>query len=71
MEHIRAALAERGHDIARGAFPQTDDLLSRAINLSVGVVDGGLGSGFGITIRSTDDEIRGVGQAIRDAVMNA
>jgi len=71
MEHIRTALAERGHDIARGAFPQTDDLLSRAINLSVGVVDGGLGSGFGITIRSTDDEIREVGQAIRDAVMNA
>lgn len=71
MEHVRKALAERGHDIALGAFPRTDDRLSRAINFSVGVVDGGLGSGFGINIRSTDEEIEAVGRRIRDVVSRA
>ena len=41
----------------KGMLPQTDGLLDRAINLSVGVVDGGLGAGFGINIDSTDDEV--------------
>ncbi len=38
-------------------LPQTDDILGRAINLSVGVVDPGLGAGFGINILSDDEEI--------------
>jgi dTDP-4-amino-4,6-dideoxygalactose transaminase len=38
----------------KGMLPQTDDLLSRAINIGIGVDDGGLGAGFGVTIR--DDE---------------
>ena len=38
-------------------LPKTDDILSRAINLSVGVVDSGLGTDFGINILSTDEEI--------------
>ena len=38
----------------KGMLPQTDSLLSRAINISIGVVDAGLGSGFGIALR--DDE---------------
>ncbi len=36
---------------------QTDDILSRSINLSVGVVDPGLGADFGITILSDDEEV--------------
>jgi dTDP-4-amino-4,6-dideoxygalactose transaminase len=36
---------------------QTDTVLSRAINLSVGVVDPGIGASFGITVLSSDDEI--------------
>jgi dTDP-4-amino-4,6-dideoxygalactose transaminase len=36
---------------------QTDDILSRAVNLSVGVVDPGIGSSFGITVLSSDEEI--------------
>jgi dTDP-4-amino-4,6-dideoxygalactose transaminase len=36
---------------------QTDVILSRAINLSVGVVDAGIGASFGITVLSSDDEI--------------
>ncbi len=41
----------------KGMLPKTDDLVARAINISVGVVDGGLGSAFGINPMSTDAEI--------------
>jgi dTDP-4-amino-4,6-dideoxygalactose transaminase len=44
-------------EYARGMLPRTDSLIGRAINISVGVSDRGLGSGFGITIRSDDGEI--------------
>ncbi len=43
-------------------LPRTDDILDRAINLSVGVVDPGLGADFGINILSGDDEIRRKGE---------
>ncbi|MEL6186493.1 MAG: DegT/DnrJ/EryC1/StrS family aminotransferase [Myxococcota bacterium] len=68
MEHIIRELSERGHDVRKGAFPKTDDLLERAVNLSVGVVDGGLGSGFGVNIHSTDEEIQDVAVKVRAAV---
>ena len=35
----------------KGMLPQTDALLARAINLSIGVSDAGLGSAFGVTMR--------------------
>jgi len=35
----------------KGMLPQTDALLSRAINISIGVSDAGLGSAFGVTMR--------------------
>jgi len=41
----------------RGMLPRTDHLLERAINLSVGVVDRGLGAGFGVNPLSTDEEV--------------
>ena len=41
----------------KGMLPRTDDILGRAINISVGVVDRGLGSAFGIHPHSTDEEI--------------
>jgi len=44
-------------EYAKGMLPQTDDLLERAINISVGVVDRGLGSAFGIHPHSSDEEI--------------
>ncbi|WP_165975318.1 DegT/DnrJ/EryC1/StrS family aminotransferase [Actinomadura rubrisoli] len=40
-----------------GDLPRTDDILGRAINISVGVVDNGIGAGFGINIASSDAEI--------------
>lgn len=42
----------------KGMLPKTDDILSRAINISIGVVDVGLGSGFGINPLSTMEEIK-------------
>ncbi len=38
-------------------LPQTDDILKKAVNLSVGVVDAGIGASFGINILSTEEEI--------------
>ena len=47
-------------------LPQTDDILERAVNISVGVVDKGLGSGCGININSADEEIMAVAKRIRE-----
>ncbi len=42
---------------AKGMLQQTDRLLERAINISVGVVDAGLGSAFGINLNSSEEEV--------------
>ena len=57
MEHVLHYFKELGRPISKGSFPVTDDILSRSINISVGVVDGGLGAGWGLNIHSTDEEI--------------
>ena len=57
MEHVLQYLKKVGQPHQKGAYPKTDDILSRAMNISVGVVDGGLGAGWGININSTDKEI--------------
>jgi dTDP-4-amino-4,6-dideoxygalactose transaminase len=61
MDQVNRHLEEidRPHDL--GAYPRTDDVLKRSINISVGVVDDGLGAGWGIFIDSTDEEIEEVG----------
>ena len=41
----------------KGMLPVTDRILERAVNISIGVVDPGLGAGFGININSSDDEV--------------
>jgi dTDP-4-amino-4,6-dideoxygalactose transaminase len=46
-------------------LPKTDDILERAVNISVGVVDKGLGSPFGISIVSDDKEIFEVAEKIK------
>ena len=51
-------------------LPATDDILERAVNLSVGVVDKGLGSGLGINIHSTPEEIQAVAENIRKIVLS-
>jgi dTDP-4-amino-4,6-dideoxygalactose transaminase len=58
MEQILAVVDERGKKRYRShMLPRSDDILGRSIALSVGVVDPGLGAGFGITVLSSDDEI--------------
>ena len=57
MEHVLAHLKKVGQPHTKGSYPKTDDILSRAMIISVGVVDGGLGAGWGININSTDAEI--------------
>jgi uncharacterized protein YqfA (UPF0365 family) len=49
-------------------LPVTDDILERAVNISVGVVDKGLGAGTGININSTEAEIKQVAANIRNIV---
>ena len=41
----------------KGMLPRTDDLLSRSINISIGVSDAGLGSAFGVTINDDLSEV--------------
>jgi dTDP-4-amino-4,6-dideoxygalactose transaminase len=67
MEHVGRWLAEHGRPSAKGAYPRTDDILSRSINLSVGVVDAGLGAAFGIGIRSSDEDIERAARSFRAA----
>ena len=46
MEHVLAHLKEIGQPHTKGAYPRTDDILSRAMNISIGVVNGGLDAGW-------------------------
>ncbi len=57
MEHVMNYLKDIGQPFMKGAYPRTDDVLSRSMNISIGVVDGGLGAGWGINIDSTDVDI--------------
>ena len=57
MEHVLKHLKEVGQPHTKGAYPKTDEILSRALNISIGVVDDGLGAGWGININSSDKDI--------------
>lgn len=67
MEHVLNHLKEAGQPHTKGSYPKTDDILSRAMNISVGVVDGGLGAGWGININSTEDEIEAAAKQFIEA----
>jgi len=49
-------------------LPQTDSILERAVNISVGVVDKGLGAGYGININTPDEEIVTVGENLAKVI---
>ena len=51
----------------KGMLPQTDDLLSRSINISIGVSDPGLGSAFGVTMSDGADEVDRKAEEFRKA----
>jgi dTDP-4-amino-4,6-dideoxygalactose transaminase len=67
MEHVMRYMAEHGRPHGKGAYPHTDDILARSIALSVGVVDTGLGAGFGINIDASDEEIQRCASQFRRA----
>jgi 8-amino-3,8-dideoxy-alpha-D-manno-octulosonate transaminase len=50
------------------SLPQTDDILARAVNISIGVVDKGLGSATGININSDDAEIESMGKRLAEII---
>jgi dTDP-4-amino-4,6-dideoxygalactose transaminase len=68
MEHFIETMRKLGRPAAKGTLPRTDSLLERSMNISIGVVDPGLGSGFGIHINSTDAEIEEVAKKFNDAL---
>jgi len=51
----------------RGMLPQTDALLGRAINISIGVSDPGLGSSFGVTMLDGSDSVDAYAAGFRRA----
>jgi dTDP-4-amino-4,6-dideoxygalactose transaminase len=53
----------------RGMLPQTDALLARAINISIGVSDAGLGSAFGVTVRDGLDVVDARADQFRQVAM--
>lgn len=67
MEHVLNHLKSVGQPHTKGSYPKTDDILSRAMNISIGVVDEGLGSGWGININSSDTEIEVAAKQFIDA----
>lgn len=75
MEHLRSRRIVSGfarsvadYVAEPGSLPATDALLARSITLGVGVVDPGIGSAFGINVRSTASDIEKVADRFRAAV---
>ncbi len=67
MEHVLHHLRKVGQPCTKGSYPKTDDILKRAMNISIGVVDGGLGSAWGININSSDAEIEAAAKQFLNA----
>lgn len=61
---------ERELDYKPHMLEKTDSILERAVNISVGVVDKGLGAGYGININSSNEEIKSVAERIRNIILN-
>jgi dTDP-4-amino-4,6-dideoxygalactose transaminase len=55
----------------RGDLPQTDDVLARTVAVSTGTSDWYAGTGFGVTVHSSDDDIEACAAAFADAVRGA
>jgi dTDP-4-amino-4,6-dideoxygalactose transaminase len=67
MEHVLEYLKKIGRPHTKGSYPKTDDILNRSMNLSIGVVDGGLGAGWGININSSDADIEAAAEEFNKA----
>ena len=51
-------------------LPVTDDIRERAVSISVGVVEKGLGADTGININSTEKEINAFAANIREIILS-
>ena len=51
----------------KGMLPNTDALLARSLNISIGVSDPGLSSGFGVTMRDGEAVVRERAATFRQA----
>ncbi len=71
MDHVNRHLRSVGVPCGPGAYPRTDDLLARSINLSVGVIDAGLGAAFGIDINAGEAQIEAAAAKFRAACREA
>lgn len=71
MEHLlnRRTVTARGcpfdcasyptsYTYSKGMLPKTDGLLSRAMNISIGIPDPGLGAGWGVNIKDDEQVVR-------------
>ncbi|MFE6869218.1 DegT/DnrJ/EryC1/StrS family aminotransferase [Kitasatospora sp. NPDC057692] len=56
------------HGYRAGALPQTDAVLARSLALTVGLTDTYLGADFGVTPRSTPEDVEAVADRFRTAV---
>jgi len=56
---------------SKGMLPRTDELVQRGINISIGVVDRGLGSAYGINIASSTEEIKEVANNLKKEIKNS
>jgi dTDP-4-amino-4,6-dideoxygalactose transaminase len=54
---------------AKGMLPQTDALLARSLNISIGVSDPGLSSAFGVTMRDGLDVVEERAARFRDVAL--
>jgi dTDP-4-amino-4,6-dideoxygalactose transaminase len=75
MEHLRSRRIVSGfassvadYVAEPGSLPATDALLARSITIGIGVVDAGIGSAFGINVRSDSADIEQVAKRFRTAV---
>jgi 8-amino-3,8-dideoxy-alpha-D-manno-octulosonate transaminase len=75
MEHLLSRRVVSGfagsvadYVIDKGSLPNTDALLARSITLGIGVVDPGLGSAFGLSVRSGPEDIERVADQFAAAV---
>jgi len=75
MEHLRSRRIVSGFASSvadyvadPGLLPATDALLARSITIGIGVVDAGIGSAFGLNIRSDEADIEKVADRFTAAV---
>ena len=75
MEHLRSRRIVSGfassvadYVAEPGSLPATDALLARSMTIGIGVVDPGIGSAFGINVRSAESDIDEVAERFRKVV---